>query len=146
MACDEGGRRLSANDRLGFISPRVTSCSRLTAGGESGPEARHVQIGRAVTIHIAMASSSFQWTLSVAERIGKHADDDKAMQGQGTGPETATPSTSRHVRYQKLARTLSSGLESVDGPSHGCLVRPAKSNLLFPPVRPVTRMRMLCLP
>ena len=78
MACDEGGRRLSANDRLGFISPRVTSCSRLTAGGESGPEARHVQIGRAVTIHIAMASSSFQWTLSVAERIGKHADDDKA--------------------------------------------------------------------
>ena len=65
MACDEGGRRLSANDRLGFISPRVTSCSRLTAGGGSGPEARHVQIGRAVTIHIAMASSSFQWTLSL---------------------------------------------------------------------------------
>ena len=56
----------SANDRLGFISPRSNCVAVLPQ--EADPDVAKLSMcrsGRAVTIHIAMASSSFQWTLPI---------------------------------------------------------------------------------
>jgi hypothetical protein len=77
-------------------------------------EDRRVQIGRAVTVHVAIASPNFPMAVVVGEQPGKHAEDelgDNACKDRDLA-WNGNSVTFWHVRYHKLARTLTVKLES----------------------------------
>ena len=107
-----------------------------------------MQIGRAVTIHIAMASSSFQWTSPLkngqanVQTMTRHARTGK-MARNGNSVHFAACALSKISANPK-----SEELESVDGPdvpSHGCLVR-LQSQTCFSHLFDLSRVCECCVP
>jgi hypothetical protein len=73
------------------------------------------------------------------EQPGKHVYDDKAVQGKGIGPEWQLRALSGMCAiscYQKLASNPNTETSIGRWPVSRLFRSPAKSNLLFPPVRP----------